>query len=104
MFNAEYQAATAKTDDALWIVFQFIRSGAEIVAPQASGAGAVLVATVAGETCPKCLKKGWRIESSTPDSVFGDLGVASRIYKCDLCGFSEALGSCVLRHAVAEIY
>lgn len=62
------------------------REGAQQFAP---GAETASVAEVEGETCPKCLKKGWHIASSTPDSIFGALGVASRDYKCDICGFTE---------------
>ena len=44
----------------------------------------------AGEPCPKCFKNGWHIESSAPDDTFGVLGVAKRLYRCHLCGFSES--------------
>ena len=43
-----------------------------------------------GESCPKCRKPGWQIESSAPDDVFGDLGVSKRVYKCAFCGFTES--------------
>jgi hypothetical protein len=42
-----------------------------------------------GERCPKCLKRGWRLDSSNPDRIFGEVGGIRRIYKCSLCGFSE---------------
>lgn len=42
-----------------------------------------------GEKCPECLKRGWKLESSHPDAVFGQLGGIHRIYKCSLCGFTE---------------
>lgn len=42
-----------------------------------------------GEPCPKCFRKGWHVESSSPDRTFGELGVVNRLYKCAFCGFSE---------------
>ncbi len=42
-----------------------------------------------GEPCPRCHKRGWHIESSKPDSVFGNLGGVRRLYKCSVCDFSE---------------
>jgi hypothetical protein len=42
-----------------------------------------------GEKCPKCQKRGWQVESSRPDPVFGQAGGIRRTYKCSLCGFSE---------------
>jgi regulator of replication initiation timing len=44
---------------------------------------------VEGDPCPKCHKRGWEIESSSPDPTFGELGGIQRIYKCSLCGFTE---------------
>jgi regulator of replication initiation timing len=43
-----------------------------------------------GEPCPKCFKRGWHVESSQRDPMFGDLGGIRRIYKCSVCGFSES--------------
>jgi predicted nucleotide-binding protein len=43
-----------------------------------------------GEKCPRCSRNGWHVESSSPDLVFGELGVANRVYKCHFCGFSES--------------
>jgi len=41
-----------------------------------------------GEKCPKCLRPGWKIESSKPnENGFGDLGAIDRTYKCTECGF-----------------
>jgi hypothetical protein len=45
--------------------------------------------SVEGEPCPKCRKRGWQLESSKPDHLFGDLGGIRRTYKCSFCGFSE---------------
>lgn len=42
-----------------------------------------------GELCPSCHERGWQLESSRPDPMFGVLGVASRSYKCSACGFTE---------------
>ena len=42
-----------------------------------------------GNTCPKCGKAAWKLESSKPHSQLGDLGVIERTYKCSECGFSE---------------
>jgi hypothetical protein len=50
---------------------------------------AKMAETVEAEPCPKCLRKGWHAESSGPDPMFGRLGVARRIYRCQFCGFSE---------------
>jgi predicted nucleotide-binding protein len=47
------------------------------------------VARRGSESCPKCRKPGWQIESSAPDAVFGGLGVFRRVYKCVFCGFTE---------------
>jgi regulator of replication initiation timing len=43
-----------------------------------------------GEPCPKCRKRGWQLEGSTRDQIFGDVGGVQRLYKCSLCGFSES--------------
>ena len=32
-----------------------------------------------GEKCPKCLKRGWKLERSFPDPTFGELGGLRRI-------------------------
>jgi hypothetical protein len=42
------------------------------------------------DPCPKCRKRGWQIESSEPDGMFGELGGIRRLYKCSFCGFSES--------------
>ncbi|HEY4369018.1 MAG TPA: hypothetical protein VGN07_17420 [Steroidobacteraceae bacterium] len=44
---------------------------------------------VDGEPCPKCRKRGWQLESSKPDPIFGDLGGLRKLFKCSLCGFTE---------------
>ena len=44
---------------------------------------------VDGEPCPKCRKRGWQLESSKPDPIFGKLGGLRRLYKWSLCGFNE---------------
>ena len=51
---------------------------------------AKLAETVEAQPCPKCLRKGWHVESSAPDHEFGSLGVSCRVYKCEFCGFSES--------------
>ena len=42
-----------------------------------------------GELCPRCHKRGWHLEESKPDKIFGNLGGMRRLYKCSFCGFSE---------------
>jgi hypothetical protein len=42
------------------------------------------------DPCPKCRKRGWQLESSEPDDMFGELGGIRRLYKCSFCGFSES--------------
>ena len=42
------------------------------------------------EPCPRCRRKGWHVESSEPDPVFGDLGGFRRVYKCEFCDFTES--------------
>jgi predicted nucleotide-binding protein len=49
----------------------------------------MLAETVDAEPCPRCRRKGWHVESSEPDPEFGDLGAVRRLYKCELCGFTE---------------
>lgn len=44
---------------------------------------------VDGDPCPKCRKRGWQLESSKRDPIFGDLGGLRRLFKCSLCGYSE---------------
>ena len=51
---------------------------------------AKLAETVEADPCPSCHRKGWHVESSAPDSEFGDLGVSRRVYKCQFCGFTES--------------
>jgi predicted RNA-binding Zn-ribbon protein involved in translation (DUF1610 family) len=46
--------------------------------------------TVDFDPCPKCGRKGWHVESSEPDARFQRLGVIHRVYKCDVCGFTES--------------
>jgi DNA repair exonuclease SbcCD ATPase subunit len=43
-----------------------------------------------GEQCPKCQKRGWKLENSFPDPTFGTVGGIRRVYKCYLCGFTES--------------
>jgi len=43
--------------------------------------------SVEGEPCPKCRKRGWHIEKSDPDEIFGELRGIRRTYQCSLCGF-----------------
>jgi DNA repair exonuclease SbcCD ATPase subunit len=50
---------------------------------------AKLAETVDAEPCPSCHRKGWYVESSHRDSMFGELGGVRRLYKCRFCGFSE---------------
>jgi hypothetical protein len=45
--------------------------------------------SVEGAPCPKCKKRGWQIENSEPDAVYGFIGGIRRTYKCSFCGFSE---------------
>ena len=45
--------------------------------------------TSEADPCPKCRRRGWQLEDSRPDTVFGDVGGFRRIYTCSLCGFSE---------------
>jgi len=45
--------------------------------------------SVEGDPCPKCRKRGWQIEKSEPDEVYGLIGGIRRTYKCSFCGFSE---------------
>ncbi|MFY9619060.1 MAG: hypothetical protein WAM70_16350 [Pyrinomonadaceae bacterium] len=42
-----------------------------------------------GDPCPKCRKRGWHVEKSEPDEIFGDLGGIRRTYLCSYCGFTE---------------
>ena len=49
-----------------------------------------LEVTVQAAPCPKCLRRGWRLESSAPDPRFGVVGVSRRQYKCEFCGFTES--------------
>jgi len=42
-----------------------------------------------GDLCPRCRKRGWQIESSERDEVYGIVGGIRRTYKCSFCGFSE---------------
>ena len=51
---------------------------------------AKLAETVDAEPCPSCHRKGWHVESSRPDPVFGRLGGSRRIYRCHFCGFTES--------------
>jgi hypothetical protein len=51
---------------------------------------AKLAETVEAEPCPKCLKKGWHVAATAPDPMFGELGVARRIYRCSFCQFTES--------------
>ena len=44
---------------------------------------------VEGDPCPKCRKRGWQLECSKPDSIFGDLGGLRKTFRCSLCGYSE---------------
>jgi hypothetical protein len=44
---------------------------------------------VNGDPCPKCHKRGWHIEKSVPDKMFGEAGALRRTYQCSLCGFTE---------------
>ena len=43
------------------------------------------------DPCPKCRKRGWQLETSEPDRMFGGVGLIRRYYKCSLCGFAEEM-------------
>lgn len=43
-----------------------------------------------GESCPKCRKPAWIVESSKSDPKFGRLGGVRRVWKCAECGFTES--------------
>lgn len=45
--------------------------------------------SIEGDPCPRCRKRGWQIESSEPDAVYGLIGGIRRTYRCSFCGFSE---------------
>lgn len=45
--------------------------------------------SVEGDPCPKCRKRGWHVEKSEPDEIFGEIGGIRRTYLCSLCGFTE---------------
>lgn len=44
---------------------------------------------VKGDICPRCRKRGWTLQSSRPDPVYGELGGMRRAYRCSLCDFNE---------------
>jgi hypothetical protein len=44
---------------------------------------------VKGDICPRCRQRGWNVESSRPDRVYGELGGMRRQYRCSQCGFAE---------------
>lgn len=44
---------------------------------------------VKGDVCPHCRQRGWTLESSRPDRVYGELGGMRRTYRCAACGFQE---------------
>lgn len=43
-----------------------------------------------GEGCPHCGELTFRVESSAPDRMFGDMGATKRTMKCEKCGYSES--------------
>jgi len=43
-----------------------------------------------GDGCPKCGELAFRVESSAPDGIFGDVGATKRTMKCEKCGYSES--------------
>lgn len=60
-----------------------------IYVSQGPGQERPALAKAAGEPCPKCGEKEFRIERSEPDPTFGRLGVSLRHMKCGACGFTE---------------
>ncbi|HEY2915191.1 MAG TPA: hypothetical protein VGK21_17635 [Candidatus Angelobacter sp.] len=42
-----------------------------------------------GEGCPKCGELTYRVESSKPHHMFGNVGAMMRTMKCEKCGFTE---------------
>jgi DNA-directed RNA polymerase subunit RPC12/RpoP len=42
------------------------------------------------EACPRCGERRFIMIGSTPDDVFGPLGVVTRSYRCTACGLEEA--------------
>jgi transposase-like protein len=52
---------------------------------------AVLEKGIAGgaDVCPRCTKTDFRLISSRPHPVFGDMGTKERLYRCGQCGFEE---------------
>lgn len=43
-----------------------------------------------GELCPKCNNRTFKLISTKPHPVFGEMGVKEREYKCSGCGFTES--------------
>ena len=44
-----------------------------------------------GDPCPKCRKRTYIVEKSTPDQLFAQIGGVMRTYLCSECGFTEDL-------------
>ncbi|WP_040065991.1 hypothetical protein [Pseudomonas batumici] len=51
------------------------------------------ITSATGTLCPSCNNRTYKLISSEPDPVFGDLGANSRLYKCSSCNFSETVMS-----------
>lgn len=41
------------------------------------------------DACPACKQTAFKLISSKPDPVMGEVGVVLRHYRCDSCGFEE---------------
>lgn len=41
------------------------------------------------EVCPRCSETDFRLISSRPHPVFGEMGTKERLYRCGQCGFEE---------------
>jgi hypothetical protein len=43
-----------------------------------------------GELCPKCNNRTFKLISTKPHPIFGEMGAKERAYECSGCGFAES--------------
>lgn len=48
------------------------------------------VTSATGERCPSCGSRTFKIISTRPHPIFGDLGAIERDYRCSTCEFEES--------------
>lgn len=88
----QYQGRTSNNAESIWTCpacKNKIQTPWSATPDKVTAANKPAAAEIPGEECPRCHQKEFRMESSKPDRVFGDLGGMRDAMKCNACGHAE---------------